>query len=912
MPSPRAPTRATRPAPPAAGIPGAGVFFRWVSAAVAVLAWGSLAAVAQEVRRAEPVASEDVPVRRALPTEPTAGPLEPFDFDQIKPVRRPTAARPPPVRPAATPAPTVARPAVAPDPRPTAEANPRLDRTGVPSAASPPPVRRPSSAPAPTPAPPPVPTPAGALTPEAAAAELPSAEESQLAYADGLYARKMYDLAAPEYERYLSDFVGGDGRQTALFRLGECYRQLGNTDRAAGTYDRLLGSFGAGEFVGPAAYRLAEISFAKKDYAMALPLFRRASVRLEEPRAVLSAKYYTARCLEALKLPAQARSVYEDILKGKGENPFAEVARLSLARLLLAADRKEDAVVQYEKLAKETENEEVRAESLVRCGLLYIELGKSKNAALHLRKALDLPGKGPWRELAQVGLIHTEYEAGRYKEVVAACEQALRAVAPERRSELEVLAANSYRQLGQHARARELYDRIIAADPGSVFAKEARYNRLVSLYSADDPDVVKEADAFLADAPESTKRDQVTLLKAEALYKRGEYAAAAPVYRSLDRSALPDGLKAEAKFKLGWCHSLTGEFAAAAEAFTAFLERNPTHKLAATALAQRATANQQLKNYDAALADFDAIIRKHPKAKERELAMQQKGLVLGQRQDNKGMAEAFRALLKEYPKSAAAAQAHYWIGWAAFEAKDYGAAIPELEAARKLDRDQFGERAALRIMLSHYYLEHRDPLAAEVAAYRGGGGKGAVPGEILRWLGVQFFQAKDFARAGEHLAALAAQPAEARADDWLLLARARLQAGEAAGAAAAAGSFLEKADQAAARAAGLNVLGRALLALGKLDEGRKAAEDACLLQPEGRHNAEGRILLGDIARARGDAAGAAKIFSSVAVVFDDPAITPQALEKAYRALLDAGKDQEAAKTLNTLQSRYPEYRLGSG
>jgi len=68
------------------------------------------------------------------------------------------------------------------------------------------------------------------------------------------------------------------------------------------------------------------------------------------------------------------------------------------------------------------------------------------------------------------------------------------------------------------------------------------------------------------------------------------------------------------------------------------------------------------------------------------------------------------------------------------------------------------------------------------------------------------------------------------------------------------------------------------------------------------------MLSGDVAMARGDFAGASKLYTSVSVVFsDDPEITPKALENAYKAYKKSGNEAQAAKTLNELQSHFPEY-----
>ena len=68
----------------------------------------------------------------------------------------------------------------------------------------------------------------------------------------------------------------------------------------------------------------------------------------------------------------------------------------------------------------------------------------------------------------------------------------------------------------------------------------------------------------------------------------------------------------------------------------------------------------------------------------KEAALQQKALILGQEDNSKGMSDAFKQLLKEFPKTTVAAQANYYIGKAAFEAKDYKVAKSEdFRAARK-------------------------------------------------------------------------------------------------------------------------------------------------------------------------------------------------------------------------------------
>src|SRR5262249_44663964 len=113
--------------------------------------------------------------------------------------------------------------------------------------------------------------------------ESEGAAQRQLDYANGLFTRKLYDLAAPEYQKYLDDYPGRAGRANAYFSLGECYRNLGRTSGARTNLQKVLNDYADGEFAGPAAYALAEMAFADKDYAAALPLFHRSVGKSKEP-----------------------------------------------------------------------------------------------------------------------------------------------------------------------------------------------------------------------------------------------------------------------------------------------------------------------------------------------------------------------------------------------------------------------------------------------------------------------------------------------------------------------------------------------------------------------------------------------------------------------------------------------------
>jgi len=747
-----------------------------------------------------------------------------------------------------------------------------------------------------------------------------SPEQSQLEYANGLFSRKLYDLAVPEYEKFLGLYPNSHSRATALAYLGQGYLALNRTMPARTTFETVLRDFPDSDVAGPASYGLAEIFFNDKDYTSALPLFHRAAAKVQAPRLALSARYFEARCLENLNRKDEARDVYQQVIAAANPNPFRDDSRLSAGSIFLAAGRKNDALKQFEALANETTKPALKAEATVRAGLVALDLAQTdKNdkasaakAAALLQKGRTLPQAGRWAGIAAVGSLRLEYQSGDYAKAIADYEKSKKQVPEEVRAEIMLLAGNGHRQLGHIKEAQAIYQEIILKYPGSDEAKDAQYQRLIALYNAKDPKLREEIDEFLASNFEGERSDQAKLLKAEALYREKDFGGAATVYTGLRDSRLSAKLRAEAALKLGWCYVQTKEPDKAIDAFAYFLQAFPSDPQIPSALAQRALAFQETKQYERARSDLDLLLNNYPKAKEREAALQEKALVLGQLDNAKGMATTFQQLLKEFPKSAAAAQAHYYIGKAAFDTKDYETAIEEMKKARQLNKDQYAVPAALRIMSAYFYLKQRAALGKEVDAFYAASPAGQVPAEILEWLGLEFYNAKDYPAAAKYLSALSktGNVSSVKPDFWFYLGDAQMKLNQPAEAEGSLQKFLATTTDPAAKAKALLALGEAKIGAHKPDDAQKIAEEIMSLQPEGRVNAQARLLAGEVEMERQQFEGAGKAFMSVALLYDDPEITPQALAKAAKAYEKAGKSNEAERAKSELRQKYPDYAGG--
>ncbi len=754
---------------------------------------------------------------------------------------------------------------------------------------------------------------------ESSPTETEAPDRRQLDYANALFSRKLYDLAVPEYEKFLSQYPGAPGRASAYFYLGECYRALNRSGAARTSFQGVLDNYGESEFAGPAAYGVAEILFTQKDYAGALPLFHRAAAKSKEPALALSARYFEARCLENVDRKDEAQNLYQQVAEVKNPNPYRDDARLAAGSIALARGRKADALRNYEALANETQKPALKAEATVRAGMVAVDLqqtekGKTDKAMAEkamnlLTKGRSLPEAGKWRAIAEVGLLRLQYQSGQYDKVLAEFKRGQDQVPEETRPEMMMIVGNSHRQLGHTKEADDIYRQIIAKYPDREEAKDAQYQRLINFYNTNAASLLTEIDDYLKSNPAPERADQAKLLKAEYFYKEQKFAEAAPIYAELRASHLSPKLRAEAAYKLGWCYVQLKDGTQIIDAFGYFVKAFPDSTQMPSALTQRALAYQESKMYDAAIEDLNALLAKYPAAREREAALQQKALILGQQDNAKGMSDAFRQLLKEFPKSSVAAQANYYIGKAAFEAKDYKGALGSLDAARQLNKEQYYNLASLRIISALFYLKDRASLTNEVNAFLAASPNTKLPPEILEWLGVEYYNEKNYTAAEKYFSVLGQNDSlgNVKPDFWFYLADAETKLGNFSRAETAYENYLRVATDPAAKAKTLLALGATKIAAHKPDEAQKIAEEIMTLQPEGRVNAEARLLAGDVQLERQHFDEAGKAFMGVALLYDDPAITPRALQKAALAYQKAGKKDEADRVAKQLREKYPDY-----
>lgn len=764
--------------------------------------------------------------------------------------------------------------------------------------------------------------------------------EEVLEYADLLFSRDQFGIAAQQYQIFIKENPNSPNIQIAWFRLGECYLKVNQEEDAVDTFQYLVNEFKKGPFVGSAAYRLAVLRFNAKDYRNAVTFFKVAKDELTDETAKLQAQFYYGRSLQLTGQAKEALVEFEQVIAAnpEGGNPFLERCMLETARLYFDLGETEKAVEQFVALAESATTQEFKEEATVRGGLLAAEIGDLELSEEMLKKAMKFSDTSPWKSLAQVGAIFNAFAREDYDRVIALYNTGAYTAPDESRAKMLLIVGHSFRIKGDLDSAVRLYALVEGKYPDRKEGIEAGYRKLQILHQQGGEGLPEAVEQFARNQrkvdPDSTFIDMAYLMLAEWNFAKAENAAsgagsdyakkhykdAAAAYKRVREANIDEKYHEVRLYKEGWSEIESGNLPAGILTLTKFLENHPESTLASSAIAKRAMAYQSQEDHQFALGDYQDLVKRFPSAPEVEFAMQQIALILAHQRKIPEMINAYNELLEKFPATDGAAEAHYWIGVGYFDLEQHQQAVPELEKARELD-SEFEDKATLRLVICHYQLENIAKLAGETRRYfenepeaptDGSARKKRteIPPQIVEYLGRKLAADGQYEDAEYFLSAIAVPdaPQKTSAIVWKLLGESRSHLKKHAAAIQAYDQYLVQTERPSERASAYLNRGIAQLCLRDFDAARNSAQESLRSQKEGRTNAEARILLGDIAAAQGELEEAAREYLVVSQIFMDPEVTPIALSKSINAYQSLG-DKEKVKQFRTeLREKFPNYQ----
>ncbi|MCE9520124.1 MAG: tetratricopeptide repeat protein [Verrucomicrobia bacterium] len=767
--------------------------------------------------------------------------------------------------------------------------------------------------------------------PKPAAVKTP--DDDLFEYATLCYTQKEYQIAIKPFTDYTRLYSKAPHAAEAWFKLGECYLKTDQNDEARRAYNELVTRFPKSESAASANYRLGAFAYNAKEFARAATYFEACEKLTTDSLVKLAAIYNRALALKQAGQKKAALAAFKLVAAVKSDNPYRETALSEVATGALEVGNKEEALEAFSGLIATTKDDGIMGDALIKSGLILNELGKSETALKNFKRAIeikDLPKDT--RAVAIFGLIQGLYAKADYKGVIETyVANATTMPGDDLRPKLLLMVGNAHKQKQSYRQAIEVYLMIEKQSPDTPESLEAGYQKLLAFYQMNDKDMPRFTESFEERYAPLYKDHEYLLMsrliRADWWFGKSDYTKAAEAYAGIQTKRVPEKVRASVLYKKGFAEAESGKWNDAIASLTEFINDYAKDANIPIALAQRGISQKNVRAFDRALADFAAITKDYPDNNAAEMAWYQSGLIKAETRDTAGMIADFEALVAKFPKSAAVGDANFQIGRGYFDMKTkeaYGKALDPLRRAIATDPEKWRDKAFPLLISCQYLREDVDGLAKEVEAYIELKRDAPISPAVLTFLGQKYFERGNFKSSARFLRRLSTPSEPKTTPDlvWYFLGLAQVENGDFEDAIESLDFYLAQAPQSAGHPKAMLGKARAYLGLGKFDEAVKSVDDGLKIMKEGKIHAQLALLQGDIAMAHGDALAhsgdskraimewktAAGNFVVVSQIYGDPELTPEALDKAVRALDKLGEKEKSASLRSQLTTKYPNYK----
>lgn len=756
------------------------------------------------------------------------------------------------------------------------------------------------------------------LSPEEALKRLRPSEEALLAQAINLQTEGNPADAVPLYSDILRYYPDGTHNEETLFRIAECYQALGRFEEAVSTLLLARKKHPKGKLLHAGFLLQGELLSAEKKWKNAVPILKKAA-QSEQTRIQLRSAYLLILAFENLGKLTEASPEIKTLLATSENNPYLPYAKLKQAILQTTAGQTTEAKKLLQEIISSSAAPAIRAEAAVRAGNLEYQNKNYADAIAYYEIVRRTESPDFWRKLAHLGLIQASFASGDYQRVTSVYHDVKPAFPSKTRPQVIFLTAESHRLSKQYKPALELYAFLLKEFPDDPIAEASAWARLLILRQANDPTFLGETARFLAKFPKSKRLFQVQLMRADACFESGAFKTCAPMFKAItDQKEKLEKLAPEIQANI-WYHQalayfLTQNYPESLAPFKTLISAFPSSPSLPNALWLLGQAQQETGKPKEALDTWQTLLTTHPKFPEKETALWKTSLLAGSLKEPSLMEKWLQRLLQDFPLTKHRADAHYWLAVSQKQLQNESAALPHWQAAREAAPDRYFQSCTRELIQSALQDQDLPKLMREVAAYEKWhlARKHAVDlnPEIYEWIGQQLALQDQLKEAETYYRkTLALTPDPARAHRPRLALCQLLSKQKNHGAAIREWSLYRKtyADE-RDRSAVLDPLAQAYIGAADYKQATELAEQILRQNPEGTYNAKGRLLLGEIQFGKHHYEEAAKIFSAVSLLIEDPDITPLALQRAKEAYRRAGQHDKAAKMAEQLLKRWLDNR----
>lgn len=497
------------------------------------------------------------------------------------------------------------------------------------------------------------------ISPRAGGAD---AGDDQYAFAMGLFKEKLYEEAATEFNKFLTQYPKHAKAPHAKFAIGQCYQLLKQFDKAAQTYERLAVEHPAFEFLAQARLNQGECYLNLKQFDKARLAFQSAAKSPDE-QIKSQALYWAGECYYMQNDFANALKAYQQVTAFP-QSEVAPYAFYSIGLCQLRLNNAPAAAQAFQKVFTAYPQSDIAAECRYRFAESLYEQKKYAEARQEYQAIISKYPDSDIAGAAWLGLGYCAFQQKDYTAAASAFEKAAAKLPPdsELRPEAFWRLGDCFYNLKQFDRAVDIYNQIVQ-DPRSPVRDQALY------WMANAQRERKNWDgalflyrSLIQQYPQSPLVARAHLKIGDVLTDQKKYAEAIEAYRRVQSLKPSAEVAKDAEEGIAYALSLLAAAGGAeAEKFAGQLQG----EAAAKVYVQIGQSAFQQKNYAKAAQMFEKALANTPKNSEwEERALYGLALAQFQNKDLKQAIATYRKQLAAYPNGKLAASGRVDLAWA--------------------------------------------------------------------------------------------------------------------------------------------------------------------------------------------------------------------------------------------------------
>ncbi len=748
----------------------------------------------------------------------------------------------------------------------------------------------------------------------------PAAERETYNLANALHSAGKYADAIPALRSFLARFPNSPDAAEMTYKLADSLRRTSpDSEEASTLFQQIVQKNPSSPFAPFSQMRLAEDALLRRDFVGSLSLLDEVIASAPTQGLRLNAIYSKILALQALDRLQETPELLDQLTAVRENNPHLPFAELALGRYYESQGRHSDALRHYNRAISSANDPALRAEAGTRAAVSALREGDTSEAIRLFDTTLRLNPPDPWLRLSRIGLIRALAAAGQHEELLRYAASFSLPASAELSLQPELLylvaTAERLKPSPDFSRASQHLNIILEKFPDSRYAQHAAFDLITTRASQGETEtLLTPLRNYIDNYPDSPHIPSARHMLANILVSDGRLKDARPLLEQNFQIKQPPHAIPDTLLQLAYIYVSEKNPQKAIPLLVQLLEDYPDHPHTESALQLTAIAQESVGDYPDALATWDTLLTRFPRTQHRAEALYRSGIIHARAQRWPETLRAMNASIAADPSHPRVLESRFWRGLAAYHTGDNAAALEDLtytientETTHPLHAPAL--QHIILIAAAGKDIERADPLARTyLSLMETNSDLPPLSAELFYWLAHTRSEKRQYTDAHywfTRLLPLAQGNSDLTTITLLGIMESSTKINRPADA-LAAWQKLNTHDKVISESAQAQLLhATALLQDNQPNSAISLAEQILADARDPVISAQARLLLGDLHMAIQKPQDALRYYSTAALLYDDPDLTPAALRKAASLAKTLGQTQEAAKFEADLRTRYP-------